>query len=73
MQQYRVVFSGLVRRLTSGQSDAPVAINLGLRHLSTSSSPQHVQPAPVDDLPTATSGDKPRWQRELGAIRTDWT
>jgi hypothetical protein len=73
MQQSRAVVAGLVRRLASGQSDAPVAINLGLRHLSNTSSAQHVQPAPVDDLPSASSEDKPRWKRELGAIRTDWT
>jgi hypothetical protein len=32
-----------------------------------------VQAAPADDLPLASSEDKPRWKRELGAIRTDWT
>jgi len=73
MQQSRAVVSGLLRRLTSGQSDAPVACSLGLRHLSNTTSAQHVQPVSVDDLPTASSEDKPRWKRELGAIRTDWT
>ena len=73
MLQSRQAISGLVRRLAAGHGDAPFAFTLGLRNLSGSSTTQHVQPAPLDDHSSASDGETPRWQRELGSIRTDWT
>lgn len=62
--------SGLARRLVAGHGDA---FGLGLRHLSGSSVSQHVQPAPADDASPSATPQQPRWLRELGTIRTDWT
>ncbi len=45
------------------------------RNFSSTSVVLHVQPVPAEE-PTqaaAPSTGKPRWVRELGAIRTDWT
>lgn len=62
--------SGLARRLVGGHGDA---FALGLRQLSGSPALQHVQPAPEEDQPAAATSQGPRWLRELGTIRTDWT
>lgn len=45
------------------------------REFSGTACAAHVQPV-QDDAPVAgeaSAAEKPRWQRELGAVRTDWT
>lgn len=46
------------------------------REFSGTACAAHVQPV-EDDAPEASTAaaaaEKPRWQRELGAVRTDWT
>ena len=73
MMQSRQAVSALARRFVTGNSDAPIAFTLGMRHLSGSSAIFHVQPALVEDQPSSSIDETPRWRRELGAIRTDWT
>lgn len=38
------------------------------RNISSTSGSQHAEPQLAEAAPT-----EPRWQRELGVIRTDWT
>ncbi len=45
------------------------------REFSGTACAAHVQPV-QEDAPEAgqvSAAEKPRWQRELGAVRTDWT
>ncbi|KAL4451863.1 hypothetical protein ABPG75_007525 [Micractinium tetrahymenae] len=45
------------------------------REFSGTACAQHVQPVQEDapEAGQASAAEKPRWQRELGAVRTDWT
>ena len=62
----------LLRRLgASGGLAAGGALAARCRDVSTCTTLLHVQPAPSDDA--EQPAPRPRWQRELGAIRTDWT
>jgi len=64
---------GIVRRLTAGQGAATGGIAASIRQISSAMTSQHVQMAPSYDNQQSEIDVKPRWQRELGAIRTDWT
>lgn len=70
MLRMQKAVSGLSRRLVAGHGDA---FALSLRHLSGSPASQHVQPVPAEDASPSASPEQPRWLRELGTIRTDWT
>jgi hypothetical protein len=58
----------LARRAAASQRASLAA--LANRSLSSSPAAAHVQPAPAEE---DTAAAAPRWLRELGAVRTDWT
>ena len=59
----------LARRAAASQRASFVAFAAN-RSLASSPAAAHVQPAPAEEEPAAAA---PRWLRELGAVRTDWT
>lgn len=67
--------AALVRRLAAQQHEVmiektcPIVSQAALRHFSKSSNAMHVQAVHVEN----DKEIQPRWKRELGAIRTDWT
>lgn len=75
MAHARLVLAGLLRGLrgTTGVCPCrPEALAACSRGLHGSAWTQHVQPSPVEDS-TDGAPAEPRWLREPGAIRTDWT
>ena len=54
-----------------GAAPSGAGIGLKARELSGTAGAWHVQPA-EENVPDQQAGE-PRWLRELGAIRTDWT
>lgn len=58
----------------SGSYPAQQALYRLSRSVTSSSNPQQAQPQPVAAEATSSASDGvPRWLRELGVVRTDWT
>ena len=62
-----------LRGLASQRGVAWAGLSAGCRKLSTTTTARHVQAAPAEEEAPAAPAGQARWQRELGAVRTDWT
>jgi hypothetical protein len=75
MSQSKMALTALLRGLARhGEciQGTPAALVSGFRCIGTSVTGMHVQPVPAEDV-SGAQAENPRWQRELGIIRTDWT
>ena len=74
MAQSKQAMAVALRGLGAQRIAAWAGLSLRSRDFSSTACALHVQPVPAEDnVGPAEPAGKPRWQQELGAIRTDWT
>lgn len=69
------MITSILRQLADKQYDSANLLASSVRRISASASSCHVHAVAADEshVPTQNNGALPRWKRDLGAIRTDWT